>query len=192
MCSSAWISPDRMAQRPGKNSTVVSTSVSEPSNPVDASRLRTFDALHEALRRLGRRDRLLPRKERTECGCGLLSHGRADQVDPESARKLESRAADEALQPAVDHRARCAHPDRIVVDLTADQREGSSRSDMLDPESDEVHLAHQLAAQSHFELCLREFLQRAEMDVARRTYHGIDVACLGVEPLDRLRIGDVD
>ena len=32
----------------------VSTSVSEPSNPVDASRLRTFDALHEALRRLGR------------------------------------------------------------------------------------------------------------------------------------------
>jgi hypothetical protein len=63
---------------------------------------------------------------------------------------------------------------------------------MLDPESDEVHLAHQLAAQPYFELCLRKFLERAEMDVASRAYHGIDVACLGVELLYRLRIGDVD
>jgi hypothetical protein len=30
------------------------------------------------------------------------------------------------------------------------------------------------------------------MDVARRAHHGIDLARLGVEPLDRLWIGDVD
>jgi hypothetical protein len=63
---------------------------------------------------------------------------------------------------------------------------------MLDPKSDEIHLAHQLAAQPHFELLLCELFQRTKMDVARRAHHGIDLTRLGVELFNRLRIGDVD
>src|ERR1700733_3794480 len=167
-------------------------SVAGPAEPVDAACLRPFDALHEAQSRLGRRDRFLPGKKWPECGHGLFGHRRADQVDAQSARKFYGRTAYKTLQRTIDHRARCTHPNGVVVDLTADQREGPSRSNMLDPESNEIHLAHQLAAQSHFELRLRELFQRTKMDVARRAHHGIDLACLGVELFDRLRIGDVD
>lgn len=120
-----------------------------------------------------------------------LENFRADAIDADTARHVDRSAEHESIQRAVCSRRAGTAADWISIQYTTGQSERTAVVYIVEALEHEVYLWQYLVIYPLHELLGRHFIDRAEMAVAHRADHRVDLAGLAVHCANAVDILDI-
>src|SRR5947199_751181 len=122
---------------------------------------------------------------------GLAHPGRADDVDPDTAWRLQRGGAGEAFQTGVDQADGSAPRHGVLCQDAAGQGERAAVADVGKAGAHQVHLPHELVREAELEIVVGELRQGLEPRLPRRRDEGVERPDGLEQPLDRALVRQV-